>query len=87
MGITMRPDRFPEHRRQDAKRAAEARVFDALQNLSTSTATACTSSATAAREGRLTTLSGALHNGSFLIPIHCAECVLIQGVKCMFVRE
>ena len=33
MGITMRPDRFPEYRRQDAKRAAEARVFDALQNL------------------------------------------------------
>ena len=33
MGITMRPDRFPEHRRRDAKRPAEARVFDALQNL------------------------------------------------------
>ena len=33
MGITMQPDRFPEHRRQNPKRAAEARVFDALQNL------------------------------------------------------
>ena len=33
MGITMQPDRFPEHRWQDPKRAAEARVFDVLQNL------------------------------------------------------
>ena len=33
MAITMQPDRFLEHRRQDPKRAAEARVFDALQNL------------------------------------------------------
>ena len=33
MGIRMKPDQFPEHRREDPKRAAEARVFDALQNL------------------------------------------------------
>ena len=33
MGIIMRPDEFPEHRRQDPKRAAEARVFDALRNM------------------------------------------------------
>ena len=33
MGIRMKPDEFPEPRRQDPKRAAEARVFDALQNL------------------------------------------------------
>ena len=28
-----------------------------------------------------------LHNESLSIPIHCADCVLIQGVRCMFVRE
>ena len=33
MGIRMMPEQFPEHRRQDPKRAAEARVFDTLQNL------------------------------------------------------
>ena len=33
MGIRMNPPEFPEHRRQDPKRSAEARVFDALQNL------------------------------------------------------
>ena len=33
MGIIMRPDEFPEHRRQDPKRAAEAKVFDALRNM------------------------------------------------------
>ncbi len=33
MAIQMKPEEFPEHRRQDPKRAAEARVFDALQNL------------------------------------------------------
>ena len=33
MGIRMKPDQFPSHRREDPKRAAEARVFDALQNL------------------------------------------------------
>ena len=33
MAIRMNPGEFPEHRRQDPKRAAEARVFDALQNL------------------------------------------------------
>ena len=33
MGIRMIPEEFPQHRRHDPKRAAEARVFDALQNL------------------------------------------------------
>ena len=33
MGIRINPPEFPEHRRQDPKRAAEARVFDALQSL------------------------------------------------------
>ena len=33
MGIRMNPPEFPEHRRQDPKRAAEARVFDALQDM------------------------------------------------------
>ena len=33
MGITMIPDQFDQDRRQDPKRAAEARVYDALQNL------------------------------------------------------
>ena len=33
MAIRMNPGEFPAHRRQDPKRAAEARVFDALQNL------------------------------------------------------
>ena len=33
MGIKMNPPQFSDQRRQDAKRAAEARVFDALQNL------------------------------------------------------
>ena len=33
MAIRMMPEQFPEHRRQDPKRAAEARVFDALRNL------------------------------------------------------
>ena len=33
MGIRMMPEQFPEHRRQDPKRAAEARVFDALLDL------------------------------------------------------
>ena len=33
MGIRMNPPQFPDQRRQDPKRAAEARVFDALQNL------------------------------------------------------
>ena len=33
MGIRMMPEQFPEHRRQDPRRAAEARVFDALQSL------------------------------------------------------
>ena len=33
MGIKMNPPEFPEHRKQDPKRAAEARAFDALQNL------------------------------------------------------
>ena len=33
MAIRMNPEEFSEHRRQDTKRAAEARVFDALQNL------------------------------------------------------
>ena len=33
MAIKMNPAEFPEHRRHDPKRAAEARVFDALQNL------------------------------------------------------
>ena len=32
MGITMIPDQFDQDRRHDPKRAAEARVFDALQN-------------------------------------------------------
>ena len=33
MGIRMNPPEFPEQRRQDPKRRAEARVFDALQRL------------------------------------------------------
>ena len=33
MGIRINPPEFPEHRRQDPKRAAEARVFDALQDM------------------------------------------------------
>ena len=33
MGIRLNPEEFPEHRRQDPKRGAEGRVFDALQNL------------------------------------------------------
>ena len=33
MGMKMMLEQFPEHRRQDPKRGAEARVFDALQNL------------------------------------------------------
>ncbi len=33
MGIRMNPPVFPEQRRQDPKRRAEAEVFDALQNL------------------------------------------------------
>ena len=33
MGIRMIPEQFDEDRRKDPKRAAEARVFDALQNL------------------------------------------------------
>ena len=33
MALRMNPEEFPAHRRQDPKRAAEARVFDALQNL------------------------------------------------------
>ena len=33
MGIRMMPEQFSEHRRQDPKRAAEARVFDALQSM------------------------------------------------------
>ena len=33
MGIKMMPDQFPDHRREDPKRGAEARVFDALQDL------------------------------------------------------
>ncbi len=33
MGIRMNPPEFPAHRRQDPKRGAEARVFDALQGL------------------------------------------------------
>ena len=33
MGIRMMLEQFPEHRRQDPKRGAEARVFDALQKL------------------------------------------------------
>ena len=33
MGIRMMLDQFPEHRRRDPKRGAEARVFDALQGL------------------------------------------------------
>ena len=33
MGITMIPEQFDEDRRRDPKRAAEARVFDALRNL------------------------------------------------------
>ena len=36
MAIRMMPEQFPEHRRQDPKRGAEARVFDALQNLESS---------------------------------------------------
>ena len=33
MGIRMMLEQFPEHHRQDPKRGAEARVFDALQKL------------------------------------------------------
>ena len=33
MGIKMNPPQFSDQRRQDPKRAAEARVFDALQTL------------------------------------------------------
>ena len=33
MAIQMRPEVFPEERREDPKRRAEARVFDALHNL------------------------------------------------------
>ena len=33
MGIRMKPEDFPEQRRLDPKRAAEARVFDTLQSL------------------------------------------------------
>ena len=33
MGIRMIPDQFDQDRRQDPKRVAEARVFDALRNL------------------------------------------------------
>ena len=33
MGIKMIPEQFPERRRKDLKRRAEARVFDALQKL------------------------------------------------------
>ena len=33
MGMRIMLEQFPEHRRQDPKRGAEARVFDALQNL------------------------------------------------------
>ena len=33
MGMKMMLEQFPEQRRQDPKRGAEARVFDALQNL------------------------------------------------------
>ena len=33
MGIRMNPPEFPEQRRQDPKRRAEARVFDALERL------------------------------------------------------
>ena len=33
MSIKMMLEQFPDHRRQDPKRGAEARVFDALQNL------------------------------------------------------
>ena len=33
MGIRMMPEQFPEHRRQDPKKAAEAKVFDALLDL------------------------------------------------------
>ena len=33
MGIRMTPQEFPEHRRNDPKRRAEANVFDALQTL------------------------------------------------------
>ena len=33
MAIRMNPEEFPEHRRQDPKRAAEARVYDALREL------------------------------------------------------
>ena len=33
MGIRMIPEQFDQNRRRDPKRAAEARVFDALQNL------------------------------------------------------
>ena len=32
MGILMMPEQFDQDRRQDPKRAAEARVYDALQN-------------------------------------------------------
>ena len=33
MGIRMMPEQFPEQRRQDPKRRAEAEVFDALQQM------------------------------------------------------
>ena len=33
MAIRMNPEEFSDHRRQDPKRAAEARVFDALQSM------------------------------------------------------
>ena len=33
MGIEFKPPGFPEHRRHDPKRRAEADVFDALRNL------------------------------------------------------
>ena len=33
MGIQMQPEEFPERRRDDSKRRAEARVFDALREL------------------------------------------------------
>lgn len=33
MAIQMRPDQFPEHRREDLRRDAEARVYDALRAL------------------------------------------------------
>ena len=57
MAIKMNPAEFPEHRRHDPKRAAEARVFDALQNLDLM-ATASTSSGTARRADSWTLHSG-----------------------------